>query len=469
MANLRLAGLFIGMVVVAVLLAACGGGAQPAPAEAPAADVVVVEQTVVESVAPAAAPTDATAMLEPLAPVLSFAVVHDSFVELFRDDGVRAAVVDTAGPATVQFAGDRAAVVDARQVRLFASNGGQSGQGMPVSPSSSVAFGKDRVAISHDTYVAVYNASGQALFNIDTPLPVQVDLVDDLLALTGTGWTGVFHLDGRPLLNLETSGQAGVHVVDGSIVLVDDATVRFFAADGRQAGATVDRLDPTRVFLVGNRVVVSRPGWAEFFSPNGDPVARIVTAGLAAAAPVDGLICLRDDGAIKLLDAHGSQVAAALPEPADAEVLCTGDRLIVVHDDWVGVYSRSGESLANIATSGRGRLALEADRLILADNELIRLLSLDGQPVAEAIRLPGAQIQVVDGRLIAMVDGQAATFDLNGAPQATMVTSGTPTVLPLASGLLVVDRAQVRLVSPSGETWMNVAALDSSTKVISRE
>lgn len=494
MANLRLARLFIGLAVVVVLLAACGGGAEPAPAEAPAAEVVetlvvekvveveqtvevlkevekVVEQTVVvEEVAAAAyeEPTPAPAMPAPPDPVLSFAVVHDSYVELFRNDGARAAVVDTAGPATVQFAGDEALVVDAQQARVFGSGGNQAGQGMPVSRGSTAAFDAEHVAISHDTYVAIYSATGQPLVNIDTPVPVAVNLAGDWLALSGAGWTGVVHPDGRMLINVQTQGRAAPYAVDGRLVLVDEATVRFFDADGRQIGATVDRLAPSSVFAAGNRIVLSHAGWAELFTPDGGSVARIATAGLAAAVQVGEWICLRDDGDIKLFDVNGQQVAAAFPQPADAEVLCTRDRLFVVHDDWVGVYSRSGESLANVATSGRGRLALGANRLILADDELIRLLSFDGQPVAEAIRLPGAHIQMIDGRLIATLDGQAITFDLNGAPKATMVTSGTPAVTSLPGGILVVDQTQVRLLSPSGDAWMNVANLDSSTKVVSR-
>lgn len=435
-------------------------------------EVVVEQEVVAEEVLEdytTEEPTAVPAMPAPPNPVLSFAVVHDSYVELFRNDGARAAVVDTAGPATVQFAGDEALVVDAQQARVFGSGGNQAGQGMPVSRGSTATFDAEHVAISHDTYVAIYSATGQPLVNIDTPVPVAVDLAGDLLALNGAGWTGVVHPDGRLLINVQTQGRAALHAVDGRLVLVDDATMRFFDSAGRPIGMAVDRIEPASVSVVGNRIVLAHPGWTEFFTPDGESVARIATAGQAAAVQVGERICLRDDGDIKLFDANGQQVAAAFPQPGDAEVLCAGDRLFVVHDDWVGVYSRSGESLANIATSGRGRLALGSNRLILADNEAIRLLSFDGQPVAEAIRLPGAHIQVVDGRLIATLDGQAATFDLNGAPRATIVTSGRPVIMPLVGGVLVVDQAQLRLLSPSGEAWMNLAALDSSTKVVSRE
>ena len=481
MANRRLAGLIIGLAFVVFLLAACGGGAEPAPAEAPAAEVVVVEQTVVTEVekvveqtvvaleAPAAAPADAPAMLEPLAPVLSFAVVHANFVELFRDDGVRAAVVDTAGPAAVQFAGDKAAVVDAQQVRLFDSSGGQTGQGMPVSPNSAVAFGQDRVVVSHDTYAAIYDGAGRFLINVNTPVPARPALTHDLIVLVADGWVGAYRRDGGQVMNVATSGEASIQSVPGVLALIDDASVRFFRADGSQAGAPIGLSDQGSASVIGDRVLVTHPGWTDIFAPDGSAVARIATAGAATVTGANGLISLRDDGGIRLFDAGGNQLSAALPEPGDAEVAYHDGKVIVIHNDWVGIYNQAGESLANIATAGRANLASGGGRLAIADAEVIRLLTLDGQPAAAAIRLPGAEIQVIDGRLVATLDGQVAAFDLNGTPLATVMTSGRPDVASLPGGLLVIDNAQVRLLSPRGDAWMNLAGLDDTTTVVSRD
>jgi len=481
MVNWRLAGLFIGLVIVAILLEACGGGAELTPGEAPAAesDVTVlkevekvVEQTVVvleEAAVAPAEPAAAPAMPAPFTPVLSFAVVHDSYVELFRNDGVRAAVVDTIGPATVQFARDKAAVIDTQQVRLFDSNGSPAGQAMPVSPNSTVAFGLDRVVISYDTYAALYHATGHPLININTPVPARPVVTNDLILLMGDGWVGGYRQDSGQVMNVATSGEASLQTVAGQLALIDDVSVRFFRADGSQAGAPIGLSDQGSASVIGDRVVVTHPGWTDVYAPDGSVVARIATAGAATATDANGLICLRDDGGIRLYDAGGSQITASLPEPGDAEVAYHYDRVIVVHDDWVGIYRQSGEPLANIATAGRADLASGDGRLAVADDEVIRLLTLDGQPAAAAIRLPSAEIQILDGRLVAALDGQVATFDLNGTPLATGMTAGRPEVVPLPGGLLVVDDAQVRLLSPRGDAWMNLAGLDDLTTVISRD
>jgi hypothetical protein len=42
-------------------------------------------------------------------------------------------------------------------------------------------------------------------------------------------------------------------------------------------------------------------------------------------------------------------------------------------------------------------------------------------------------------------------------------------VAPLPGGLLVVDNTQVRLLSPRGDAWMNLAGLDDTTTVVSRD
>ncbi len=496
MVNRRLASFSIGLAVVVILLAGCGGGAEPtAPAEAPAAEAdvtlvaeveKVVEQTVVTEVEKvveqtvvvepvvvgalgAQEPTAVPAMPAPFTPVPSFAVVHDNFVELFRDDGVRAAVVDTAGPATVQFAGDKAAVADAQQVRLFDSSGSLAGQGMPVSPNSTVIFARNRVVISQDTFAAIYDAAGRPLVNINTPAQARPVVMNGLIVLIADGWTGAFSLDGDQVMNVATLGEGSLQMVAGQVALFDDASVRFFRADGNQSGAPISLSDEGNASVIGDRVVVAHPGWTDLYAPDGSAVARIATTGAATAADTGGLICLRDDGGIRLFDAGGNQITSALPEPGDAEVAYHYDRVIVIHDAWVGIYRKSGEPLANIATAGRADLAHGDGRFVIADDEVIRFLTLDGQPAAADIRLPGAEIQVIDGRLIATLEGQAAAFDLNGTPLAAIVTAGRPAVAPLPGGLLVVDNTQVRLLSPRGDAWMNLAGLDDTTTVVSRD
>lgn len=490
MANRRLAGLFTGFAVVAILLAACGGASEPTPEVLKEVEKVVeqtvvtevekvVEQTdvVVEEAAAAEppmaeAPTEppaALAMPAPIAPLLSFAVVHDNFVELFRDDGVRAAVVDTAGPAAVQFAGDKAAVIDSQQVRLFDWSGNQAGQAMPVSPGSAVAFSQDRVVISHDTYAAVHDGAGRPLINLNTPAPARPALTHGLIVLVANGWVGAYRPDGGQVMNVATSGEASIHSVPGAMALIDDGSVRFFRTDGSQSGAPIGLSDQGSASVMGGRVVVTHPGWTDVFAPDGSALARIATAGAAAAAGADGLICLRDDAGIRLFDANGNQLSAALPGPGDAEVDYHDGRVIVTHDDWVGIYNQAGEPLANITTAGRANLASGDGRLAVADGEVIRLLTLDGQPAAAAIRLPGAEVQILDGRLIATLEGQVAAFDLNGTPLAAVMTAGRPDVAPLPGGLLVIDQAQVRLLSPRGDAWTNLAGLDGTTTVVSRD
>jgi hypothetical protein len=283
------------------------------------------------------------------------------------------------------------------------------------------------------------------------------------------GWAGAYRRDGGQVMNVATSGAASLQTVAGELVLIDDASVRFFRTDGSQAGAPISLSDQGSASVIGDRVVVAHPGWTDVYAPDGSAVARIATAGAATATDASGLICLRDDGGIRLFDAGGNQITSALPEPGDAEVAYHYDRVIVVHDGWVGIYNRSGESLANIATAGRCTVAFDENRLVIADDEVIRLLSLDGQPVALAIRLPDAEIDVVEGRLIAAADGQVATFDLNGAPLAIVAASGRPDVMPLPGGFLVVDDAQIMLLSPLGDTMRSLAGLDATTTVISRD
>ncbi len=295
MAVRRVAGLLISLAVVAVLLAACGGGAEPTPAEAPAAEAdvtlvaevgEVVEQTVVTEVEKvveqavvvepavvgalgAQEPTAVPAMPAPFTPVLSFAVVHDNFVELFRNDGTRAAVVDTAGPAAVQFAGDKAAVVDSQQVRLFDSSGSQAGQGMPVAPNCKVAFARDRVVIGQDTFAAIYDAAGRPLVNINTPAPAQPVVTNGLIVLIASGWAGAYRPDGSQVMNVATLGEASLQTVAGELALFDDASVRIFRADGSQAGAPISLSDQGSVSVIGDRVVVAYPGWTDVFAPDG--------------------------------------------------------------------------------------------------------------------------------------------------------------------------------------------------------
>jgi hypothetical protein len=408
-------------------------------------------------------------MPAPFTPVLSFAVVHDNFVELFRNDGTRAAVVDTAGPAAVQFAGDKAAVVDSQQVRLFDSSGSQAGQGMPVAPNCKVAFARDRVVIGQDTFAAIYDAAGRPLVNINTPAPAQPVVTNGLIVLIASGWAGAYRPDGSQVMNVATLGEASLQTVAGELALFDDASVRIFRADGSQAGAPISLSDQGSVSVIGDRVVVAYPGWTDVFAPDGSVVARIATTGVAAATDANGLISLRDDAGIRLFDAAGNQVTAAMPEPGDAEVAYHYGRVIVIHDDWVGIYSQTGEPVANIATAGRASLAFGDGRFVIADGEVIRFLTLDGQPAAADIRLPGAEIQVIDGRLIAALEGQAATFGLNGTPLAVIATFGQPDVMPLAGGFLVVDDAQVMLLSPLGDTMRNLVGLDDTTTVVSRE
>jgi hypothetical protein len=76
---------------------------------------------------------------------------------------------------------------------------------------------------------------------------------------------------------------------------------------------------------------------------------------------------------------------------------------------------------------------------------------------------------MIDGRLIAALEGQVATFDMNGTPLATVMTAGRPDVAPLPGRLLVIDNTQVRLLSPRGDAWMNLAGLDDTTTVVSRD
>ena len=415
--------------------------------------------------AAAAPPTEPA----PQPPQLSFAVVHDTYAELYRSDGARAAVVNTAGRASVQFSGDKVIVVDSQQARAFGTNGSQASQSMPVSPNSTVAFGKERIVISHDTYAAVYDAAGQPLANISAPAPVRVALVDDLIVLTADGWVGAYRLDGRQLLNAATSGEASVQSAAGRLALIDDVSVRFFRPDGTEAGAPIGLADQGSASVIGKRIVVTHPGWTDVFALDGSSLARIATTGAATVTAANGWLCVRDDGGIRLFDADGSQRTLTMPGPADAEVAYHDDGLAVVHDGWVGIYSRAGEPLVNIATAGRGVVTFGENRLIIADDEVIRLLTLDGQPVSADIRLPRAEIDVVEGRLIATADGQVATFDLNGTPLAIISTSGQPDVMPLPGGFLVVDNAQLMLLSPLGDTIRSLAGLDGSTTVISRD
>jgi hypothetical protein len=282
------------------------------------------------------------------------------------------------------------------------------------------------------------------------------------------GWVGAYRRDGGQVMNVATSGAASLQTVAGELALIDGASLRFFRTDGSQAGAPISLSDQGSASVIGDRVVVAHPGWTDVFAPDGSAVARIATAGAATVTDANGWISLRDDGGIRLFDADGKQLTAALPEPGDAAVAYYDDRVVVVHDGWVGIYNHSGEPLANIATAGRANLASGDGRLAIADDEVIRLLSLDGQPVAAAIRLPGAEIAIVEGRLIAALDGQVATFDLNGTSLATVSASGRPDVMPLPGGFLVVDSAQVRLLSPLGDTKMNVVGLDGTTTVVSR-
>jgi hypothetical protein len=360
-------------------------------------------------------------------------------------------------------------VIDAQQARVFGPNGSQAGQGMPVSPDSAVALSRDRVVISHDSYAAVFDAAGQSLINISTPGLVKPAIIDDLIVLTTKGWVGAYRPDGRQVLNAATSGEPAVQSTAGRLALIDDASVRFFRADGSEAGPSIGLTDQGSASVIGKRIAVTRPGWTDVFALDGSALARIATAGAATVTAENGWICVRDDGGIRLFDADGSQMTQAMPSPADAEVVYHDNGLVVVHDGWVGIYNRSGESLANIATAGRCAVVFGENRLAIADDEVIRLLSLDGQPVAAAIRLPGAEIAVVEGRLIAAADGQMATFDLNGTPLAIISTSGQPDVMPLPGGFLVVDNAQILLLSPLGDTMRSLAGLDATTTVISRE
>ncbi len=493
-----LIGLALALTAAALLLAGCP---QPEPqtverivtqvveVEKIVEVEVVVERTVIVTriadagirvgldASAAAAPTETPAAAAAAAPVpqaaqpseLAFAVVHDTYMELYRGDGVKVAALDTTGPASVQFSGNKTLVVDGQHARVFGPGGNQVGQTMPASPDGMVVFGQDRVVISHDTYVALYDAAGQSLININTPGPVKPAIVNDLIVLTADGWVGAYRLDGRQVLNAATSGQAAVQSAAGRLALIDDASVRFFRADGSETGALIGLSDQGSASVVGKRVVVTHPGWIEAFALDGSSLARVTTAGTAAVTAINGWICVRDDGGIRLFDADGSQVTLTMPEPADAEVAYNGNSLVVVHDTWAGIYSRAGEPIANIATAGRGAVAFGEDRLVIADDEVIRLLTLDGQPAAAAIRLPGADVEVVEGRLIATLDGQVATFDLNGTPLTTIQTSGRPDVMPLPGGFLLVDSAQIRLLSPLGDTRMSLAGLDDSTTVISRD
>jgi hypothetical protein len=497
MANRWLIGVALALTVAALLLAACP---QPEPqtiemivtqvveVEKVIEIDVIVEKTVIvtriadagvrvgldasadtaatEAAAAAAAPPVAPA---PQPPQLSFAVVHDTYTELYRSDGGRAAVVDTAGRASVHFSGDRAVVVDAQQARVFGPSGSQAGQAMPVSPDSAVALSQDQVVISHDAYAAVYDAAGQSLINISTPGRVKPAVIDDLIVLTATGWVGAYRPDGRQVVNVAASGEPTVQSAAGRLALIDDASVRFFRADGSEAGPSIGLADQGSASVIGKRIAVTHPGWTDVYALDGSALARIATTGTATVTAVNGWICVRDDGGIRLFDGDGSQMTQAMPSPADAEVVYHDDGLVVVHDGWVGIYNRSGESLANIATAGRCTVAFGENRLVIADDEVIRLLSLDGQPVALSIRLPDAEIDVVEGRLIATADGQMATFDLDGTPLAVIATSGQPDVMPLAGGFLVVDDAQIMLLSPLGDTMRSLAGLDDSTTVISRE
>jgi hypothetical protein len=490
-----LLGLALVLVVAALLLVACP---QPEPQTVEIivtkvvevekvikVDVIVERTVIVTRIADAGirvgldasvdtAATEAAAAAPPVAPApqppqLSFAVVHDTYTELYRSDGARAAVVDTAGRASVHFSGDRAVVVDAQQARVFGPNGSQAGQAMPASPASAVAVSQDRVVISHDSYAAVYDAAGQSLINLSTPGLVQPAIIDDLIVLTAEGWVGAYRPDGRQVVNAATSGEPTVQSTAGRLALIDDASVRFFRTDGSEAGPAIGLTDQGSASVIGKRIAVTHPGWTDVYALDGSALARIATAGAATVTAANGWICVRDDGGIRLFDADGSQMTQAMPRPADAEMIYHDNGLVVVHDGWVGIYNRSGESLANIATAGRCTVAFGENRLVIADDEVIRLLSLDGQPVALAIRLPDAEIDVVEGRLIATVDGQMATFDLNGTPLAVIATSGQPDVMPLAGGFLVVDNAQIMLLSPLGETMRSLAGLDGTTTVISRD
>jgi hypothetical protein len=498
MANRWLIGVALILIAAALLLVACP---QPEPQtierivtqvveveKVIEVDVIVERTVIVTRIADAgirvgldasaeAAATEASAAAAaappvepaPQPPQLSFAVVHDTFTELFRGDGARAAVVDTAGRALVHFSGDRALVVDAQQVRAFGPSGNQAGQAMPVSPGSAVALSEDRVVISHDSYAAIYDAAGQSLLNIRTHGLVKPGIIDDLIVLTAEGWIGAYRLDGKQVVNAATSGEPSVQSTAGRLALIDDASVRFFRADGSAAGPSIPLTDQGKASVIGKRVAVTHPGWTDVYALDGSVLARIATTGAATVTAVNGWICVRDDGGIRLFDADGSQMTQAMPSPADAEVVYHDDGLVVIHDGWVGIYNRSGESLANIATAGRCTAAFGENRLVIADDEVIRLLSPDGQPVALAIRLPDAEIDVVEGRLIATADGQMASFDLNGTPLAVIATSGQPDVMPLAGGFLVVDDAQVMLLSPLGDTIRSLAGLDAMTTVVSRD
>jgi hypothetical protein len=62
-----------------------------------------------------------------------------------------------------------------------------------------------------------------------------------------------------------------------------------------------------------------------------------------------------------------------------------------------------------------------------------------------------------------------ATFDLNGTPLAIISTSGQADVMPLPGGFLVVDNAQIMMLSLLGDTMRSLAGLDDTTTVISRD
>jgi hypothetical protein len=90
-------------------------------------------------------------------------------------------------------------LTDKNSVRVFATDGTQVSQPIPVGAQGEATVEGGWIVVAHNGWVAVYDMAGSALANIETTAQADVRVVDGQIVLFDQGQVSVFTPQGEPL------------------------------------------------------------------------------------------------------------------------------------------------------------------------------------------------------------------------------------------------------------------------------
>lgn len=237
-------------------------------------------------------------------------------------------------------------------------------------------------------------------------------------------------LESNASTRLPTAGQSEVILLEDQLLVVDGQQAMLVGPDGSLKSQPMPAAGPGSVTMVGQRVVASHDGWAAIYDTAGQSLANVDTRGLARVAGDDNRLLFLDNGLVTAVDSSGSP-------------------------------------LFSVAVQGQPEVWLVGERLVLADEEQVRIFDWGGAQMGQAVPLAGpAQVVVAGERLVVPGPGFVGLYDLSGWPIMNVDVVGTPHIESLEGGLLLADERSIRVLSHDGELLSQAIPISGAGELV---